>query len=439
MNIYLFQIKKLSIKFNCQECNLLSSKNFLPLFITQFCGAFNDNLFKLSILTLISYQLSTSQVQSEHYQLIANFLYIVPFFLFSAIAGQLSDRYDKALIIQIIKCCELILMIFGIIAIVQHSIFLMFIVLTGMGLHSTFFSPVKYAILPDLLRRKDLLSATALIESSTFFAILFGNIVGAVANGHNMDHFILGGFMLSFIAIFGLSSSLFIPKILPQVDNVCDLHIWRVTKNMLLNVIHDRIMLIDVLLIAWNWLMGSVLLTKLPDYIHYILQASPAVFALFLTLLAIGIMLGSLTISHILNGRIVLRYVPLAMLLTSVVLLDLYFATKAIPLSLKLISFHDFLFSLKYFHVLCDFLILSFSSGLYIVPLYTYLQANADPKKRSQVIATNNIITAFGMILGSVMIGVMLKLNISIMHVFLLLSLMNIIIAISCVKQLKQH
>ena len=162
---------------------LLKERRFLPLFLTQFFGAFNDNAFKLAMLTMISYHLSHSQAQSEYYQALAGALFILPFFLFSATSGQLVDKYDKALMTRLVKVFEVILMIMGSFAFYQGNIFFMMLTLTGMGIHSAFFGPIKYAILPDHLPKQDILRATGLIEASTFLAILLGTTLGTLAIG----------------------------------------------------------------------------------------------------------------------------------------------------------------------------------------------------------------------------------------------------------------
>ena len=273
-----------------QECNLLKKRTFFPLFLTQFCGAFNDNAFKLSMLTLISYYLTQSQSASEYYQVIASALFIFPFFIFSATAGQLADKFDKARLTQIIKFSELLLMLTGSFALLQGNIVIMMLVLTGMGLHSTFFGPIKYAILPDHLLQDQLLPATALIEASTFIAILLGTTLGALVIGSAAKAPVYSIVMINGFAMIGLVASFFIPKAPSKSPELkIDWQIWRSTKAMLKNTLNNRKILPVVLAISWFWLMGAVLLTKLPDYVHYVLNADTTVFALFLALFSIGI------------------------------------------------------------------------------------------------------------------------------------------------------
>ena len=212
---------------------LLKKRIFLPFFLTQFFGAFNDNAFKLAMLTLISYHLTHDQAQSEFYQAIAGALFITPFFLLSATAGQLADKYDKALMTRVIKVLEVFLMIIGSFSLYLGNIFLMMMTLTGLGVHSTFFGPIKYAILPDHLQKKDLLGATGLIDASTFIAILLGTTMGSLSIGANNHRPYIAVFLTVIIALVGFTSSLFIPRAPSASKDIkIDLQIWRVTYKM---------------------------------------------------------------------------------------------------------------------------------------------------------------------------------------------------------------
>ena len=190
--------------------NLLKKRAFLPLFLTQFFGAFNDNAFKFAMLTLISYHLAQSQEQSEHYQAIAGILFFMPFFFFSATAGQLADKYNKANITRVIKVFEVLLVSIGGLAFYLGNTWLLMVTLTGLGIHSTFFGPIKYAILPDLLPQQQLLGATALIEASTFLAILLGTLSGTLSIGGIKAGSMYAIVLTGGVALFGLTASLFI-------------------------------------------------------------------------------------------------------------------------------------------------------------------------------------------------------------------------------------
>lgn len=410
---------------------LLKQKTFLPLFLTQFFGAFNDNAFKLSMLTLISYHLSSSQLQSEHYQAIAGILFTVPYFLFSATAGQLADKYDKAVLSRFVKVFELLLMVLGGFALHRGSVVMMMMTLTGMGIHSTFFGPIKYAILPDHLPRRQLLNATALIEASTFMAILLGTTLGALAIGTSRTNVSYAVFMTNLVAVSGLVASMFIPPAPGKIRGlVIDWNMIRATRNLLNDVITNRTLFPAILAISWFWLIGAVILTKLPDYTHFVLQADTSVFALLLALFSIGIALGSLAISRLLQGNITLRYVPITMLFLSVFALDIYWATPVAQRDDSLLTLLPFLVKSSNWRITLDFFLFSFCGGLFVVPLYTFLQVSSEEGKRARIIAANNICNAVFMVIGCLIVILMLKLKIDIGLVFLILAVINAIASV---------
>lgn len=408
---------------------LLRERRFLPLFLTQFFGAFNDNAFKLSMLTLISYQLSHSQGQSEQYQAISGGLFTLPFFLFSATSGQLADKFDKATLARLVKVFEVLLMLLGGYALYNGNIPLMLLTLTGMGTHSTFFGPIKYAILPDHLPRQILLGATGLIEASTFLAILLGTTLGTLAAGGGRVEIAIG--MTLGASLLGLLASLFIPKApSSSLDLKIDLHIWRATMTMLRSMARQPHILIAILAISWFWLIGAVLLTKLPDFTHYVLNASNTVFALFLALFSVGIGFGSLMVNRLMGGRVTLSYIPYLMMALSVFAFDLYWASPTLPVTGDLLSLPRFFAEFNHWRISFDLFMLSFSAGLFVVPLYTFLQVSSPIDERARTIATNNIYNALFMVLGSVLVMVLLYLRVSIPQVFLVIAVLNIVVAL---------
>jgi MFS family permease len=411
---------------------LLKERAFLPLFLTQFFSAFNDNAFKLAMLTLISYHLGYTQTESEYYQALAGALFIIPFFLFSATAGQLADKYNKAVLSRYVKIFEVLLMILGGVALYQGSVFLMMSTLTGMGIHATFFGPIKYAILPDHLPAKYLLSATALIEASTFMAVLLGTTMGTLAIGNSKTNVIYAILMTNFVALFGLLSSFFIPDAFGKLKFLTiDWNVFRATKVLIKDVAVNKVIFPSILAISWFWFIGAVILTKLPDYTHFVLNANASVFALFLALFSIGIALGSFLISQLMRGAITLKYVPLSMLTLSIFALDIYLATPSYSSEKTLMNLGQFLSSFNNIRITADFFLFSCIGGLFVVPLYTYLQVSSEEGKRARIIAANNIYNALFMVIGSVMIMVMLKFTENIAIIFLLLAILNAIASLS--------
>ncbi|QBR84054.1 MFS transporter [Legionella israelensis] len=412
---------------------LLRKQHFLPLFLTQFFGAFNDNAFKLAMLTLISYNLSHSQVQSERYQAIAGALFTLPFFLFSATAGQIADKLDKAKMSRYLKGFELLLMMIGGMGLYFGHIALLMITLTGMGIHSSFFGPIKYAILPDHLPKSSLLGATGLIESSTFLAILLGTTLGTLAIGTDKGSTYLAILLTNFAAVAGLTSSFFIPKAPPHTENdfKIDWNILRATFVMLKEVKEQSDLFVPILTISWFWLIGVVVLTKLPDYTHYVLNADNIVFALFLALFSVGIGIGSLLINRLLSGRVSLYYVPLSIFILSCFAFDLYLASSVTEEKTSMYSIINFFFSFRHWRISFDLLMLAVSAGLFVVPLYTHLQVFSRAGSRARTIAANNIYNALFMVVGTLLVMFLIYLNLSIPEVFLILSILNAIVAFS--------
>lgn len=409
---------------------LLKERKFLPLFLTQFFGAFNDNAFKLAMLTLISYRLTDSQAQSEFYQALASALFIIPFFIFSSVSGQVADKYDKAILTRLIKIFEVLLIIIGGVGLYSSSISLMMMTLTGMGIHSAFFGPIKYAILPDHLLEKELLVATGLIEGSTFLAILLGTTLGTLSIGINSTIPYLAIFMTLVAAFLGLFASIFIPSAPSNVENLkVDIHLWRATLAMLKQANKAPGLFVAILTISWFWLVGAVLLTKLPDYCHYVLGANTSVFALFLALFSIGIALGSVGINLVLKGKITLALVPPAMLAFTVFIFDIYWASPTLN-SESFLSFISFFTYFRHWRIAFDLLMLGICGGLFIVPLYTYLQIASPADARARTIAANNIYNSLFMVLGTGIVMLLLHLHSTIPGVFLLFSILNAIVAV---------
>ena len=405
---------------------LLRKRTYLPLFLTQFFGAFNDNAFKFAMLTLISYHLSESQEQSESYQAIAGILFFIPFFFFSATAGQLADKFNKAKLTRVIKSFEVVLVSIGGLAFYLGNTWLLMATLTGMGIHSTFFGPIKYAILPDLLPQQQLLGATALIEASTFLAILLGTLSGTLSIGGARTGSIYAIILTGGVALAGLVASLYIlPAQSMATDLRVDWNIWRATNQMIKKVMINKRIAPAIFAISWFWLIGAVMLTKLPDYTNYVLRADASVFAVFLASFSIGIALGSMAINRLLAGQITLHYVPHAMLLLTLFAIDLYWASPVAVSSVPLQSVTQFFTLFDHWRIAIDLFLLAFSGGLFVVPLYTYLQVVSNTSMRSRTIAVNNIMNALFMVFGTCFVMLLLHFHVAIVDVFLILAILN--------------
>lgn len=386
---------------------LLIKKRFWPIFICQFIQALNDNIYKLGMLTLISFQITSSAEASSYYQSVGAALFILPFIIFSSLAGELSDKYNKVSLIKIIKFVEIILMMIGSLALWQHHISLMMLILFGMGTHSAFFGPLKYAILPEHLKHDELITGNALIEGSTFIAILCGTIIGTACTGNELH--LKQGLTLLSILLISLSSLAFItsfkiPKTKLDLKHTHKISFnlfkssWLLSKKTLTNSSLNG----AVLAISWFWLLGGIVLAELPSLVKYSLHGSSSILSLLLALFSIGVAMGSIVIEKFLKGAISQKYFKFGLIGMSIGLLDLALASASFSnMHLGLLNLNNLFASSHALRCCFDVFLISFCGGVMTVPLYAALQANSKTHQRARTIAANNIINSLFMIVGS--------------------------------------
>jgi acyl-[acyl-carrier-protein]-phospholipid O-acyltransferase/long-chain-fatty-acid--[acyl-carrier-protein] ligase len=400
---------------------LLKLRKFLPFFLTQFLGALNDNVLKLSVLTLIAFHLVHGAEQNQMYQALGAGLFTLPFFLFSAIAGQWADKYDKAILMRYIKGSEVFLMLLGGIGIYLENIPWMMTIIFFIGVHSAFFGPLKYGILPEHLQEKELLAGNGFVDAATFIAILVGTLLGSLLipqeavflkNGLKFVCFTLVG-----IALLGLISSFFIPstKKNSRAKNI-DLNIFRSTYFLFKASKKYPPVFSAILGISWFWFLGATLLTEFPSYVQYTLNADKSVFTLFLALFSIGIAVGSLLVNRCLKGRISTQYAFIAALLMSLFIMDLSFNSQ-----------HFLLLDRgRELRICVDLFLLSVCGGMYITPLYAVIQKHSPSQWCSRMIAVNNIMNSAFMVASAIWVAVLALCEINITTIFLSLIIGNI-------------
>ena len=414
------------------QLSLLKTKRFLPLFLTQFLGAFNDNFFKNALVILITFTLlHTTQLNTEVLVTIAAGIFIVPFFLFSATAGQLADKFDKALLIRYTKILEIVLMLLAVIGFYSQNIFLLITVLFLIGTQASFFGPIKYSILPDHLTAEELIPANALLESGTYFAILLGTLLGGVLIMLHSGTLLVAMVLMS-LAVLGFMSSLWIPKAKAALPSLkIQFNIVRETRAIIRHTLQNRNLAIAILGISWFWLVGATYLSQFPTYVRDVLGAGSSIVTLFLTFFTAGIGLGSLYCNRLLKGRIHATYVPLAALGMTLFAIDLVLASQHIVIKpTHLLTLGQFLSHLQNWHVLLDLSLLSACGGMYVVPLYAILQHESDATYRSRTIACNNIINALFMVAATIITSIMLFVHFSVTDIFVLVALANVVVAI---------
>lgn len=398
--------------------SILKSRKFLPLFLTQFLGAFNDNLFKNALVALITFTLVTADGQDGSGILVtaAAGVFILPFFLFSAMAGQLADKYDRGMIARYVKIAEIGMMILASIGFILHSIPVLMVVLFLVGTHSAFFGPVKYAILPQHLDGKDLLAGNAYVEAGTFLAILAGTIAGGLLVMVEGSGTIIISLALVAVSVMGYFTSRFIPSAPgPSPEIVINKNIWAETVRILKSTQEDHKTYRAMLAISWFWFVGATYLSQFPTFAKQYLGGDVHTLTLLLTLFSIGIGTGSVLCNKLLKGRVATTYVPLAAIGMAIFGVDLYFAAAAGSLT---------------FRATFDIFMVAVSGGLFAVPLYAYIQKRADQARLARLIAGLNIMNAIFMVTSAIMTVLLLKLSFTIPEIFLGMALLNILMAI---------
>lgn len=404
--------------------HLLQTRRFLPMFLTQFFGALNDNIYKQALLLVITYGwISQQNMAVSTLNNLAGLLFILPYFIFSATAGQLADKYERARLIRGIKLLEIVIMLLGSVGFLLGNLGLLFIALFLMGTHSTFFGPIKYAILPEILKPNELVSGNALFQSGTSLAILFGMILGGSVISASQGNMFWISFTVVGIACLGYFSSRFISK-----QNIAAPHIkvdWNFFRTSWQTLKYAKSLPIIFCVLlgnSWYWFYGATYLTQIPQLTQQNLHASENVVSLLLTLFSVGIGVGSMLCRKWGGASVSIKMVPFGAVGLTVFALYLAASLMFVPEpSGTLLGVHDmFTRGWVYYHVMLAVTFLGISGGFYIVPLYTLMQAYSPRSHRARVVAANNILNAIFMVssaIFSIFILSILQIDIKILFV----------------------
>jgi hypothetical protein len=419
---------------NVSETNqfsLLRQRRFAPFFLTQFLGAFNDNIFRNGLVILITFQgVHIAGMDAQLLTNVAGALFILPFFLFSASAGQIADKYEKSLLIRRIKLLEVVLMVLAAFAFVAESYTTLLFVLFLMGLQSTLFGPVKYAYLPQQLATSELVGGNALVESGTYMAIILGLMAGGIAVAIDQGHHVILSVCLIVIALCGYVASRGIPLTRAvDPDLVMNWNAWTETWRIVGFAHERRSVFLSILGISWFWFFGSALTFQVPTYTLGILSGSEEVTTVLLVAFAVGVGAGSLACEKMSAHRIELGLVPFGSIGLSVFAIDLYFAQPS-PHPVLLHSVGEFFARPGSWRVLMDLALLGAFGGLYSVPLYAMVQERAERQHLSRIIAANNILNALFMVAAAALAISLLKAGVSIPQFFLVLAALNAVVAL---------
>ena len=413
------------------QFSLLRQKRFAPFFFTQFLGAANDNLFKFAFTVLVTFQLQVSWLDAKVAGLVIGALFILPFVLFSATAGQWADKHDKAFIMRSVKLMEVGIMGLAAVGFWFNHVALLLGCVFLMGLHSTFFGPVKYAYLPQHLREQELTGGNGLVEMGTFVAILLGNLGGGLLMGipEVGTHWVAGACFA--VALLGWVTARGIPAS-PSSDP--DLQVnWNPLSETWRNLrlAHQYPSVFRSLLgISWMWFFGAVFLAQFPSFARDVLHGNEQVASLLLVVFSIGIAVGSLLCETFSHRHVEIGLVPMGAVGMTVFAFDLYLASSGLPAlgEAPLLTAAEFVARPAHWRVMADLALLAFSAGLYSVPMYALIQLRTQPSHRARIIAANNILNALFMIVSSLLAGALLGAGFSVPEVFGATALLNVLV-----------
>ena len=417
-----------------QQTALLRSSRFLPLFVTQFLGALNDNVLKNAMVVLLTFHAAQwSALAPEVLANLAAGIFILPFFLFSATAGQLADKFDKAIIARWVKGLEILIVLIAGLGFLLQSLAVLLSALCLLGLHSTIFGPVKYAILPQHLHEDELVGGNALIEAGTFVAILIGTLLGGLLAGlaAAAQWITLAGLTLAGV---GLLAAWKIPTAAaPAPQLKINFNLFAETWRNIGFARENRTVFLSIMGISWFWLYGALFIAQFPAYTKNTLGGSETAVTLLLAVFTLGIGCGSMLCERLSAKQVELGLVPFGSIGLTLFGLDLALASPASPLghglgAMQLLQFHTT------WRLLIDLLLLGIFGGFFIVPLYALVQQRAEPKLRARIIAANNIFNALFMVVGALAAAGLLASGLDIPMLFAVAALCNAVVALFIYK-----
>jgi MFS family permease len=412
------------------QFQLMNERRFRPFFFTQFFGAFNDNVFKTALITLIAFhQSSLTSLDGDMLTTLLPGLFILPFFVFSATAGQLADKFEKARIFRTVKACEIGIMLFASLGFFLHNLPMLIAALIMMGIHSAFFGPVKYSYMPQHLSESELIGGNAMVEMGSFVAILLGQVLGAwLASQEHYEWLVSLGVLM--VALAGYVSSRGIPH---SPEAAPDLKInWNpitATGQNLALAWKNQPIWVTLLGISWFWFFGATLLAQFPNFAKHVLNGGESVFILLLSVFSVGIGAGSLMCEKWSGGTVKRRLVVMGSVGMSVFGFDLYWTSQPLLMNHATAITHtlpSFLAQATHWHLLLDVMLLGFCGGLYIVPLYVIVQTRTEKREQSRMIAANNILNALFMVASAGFSMLVLGQGYSIPELFMVTASINL-------------
>ncbi|MGP9556859.1 MFS transporter [Psychrobacter sp. AOP7-A1-24] len=426
------------------QFQLFKRRRFSAMFFTQFLGAFNDNVFKQALILMLTYTAASKLgVEVSILNNLAAMLFILPYFLFSALAGQIADKYEKSKLTQFIKLLELVIMTVAAVGFVFEWYALLFVALFLMGTHSTFFGPIKYAYLPQAMKEDELVGANGLFQMGTSLAILVGMIVAGVLTQLSQSLYWISATVLV-VAVLGYLAARYIPN-MPAMQPNLKIN-WNIITTSLATVryLYSLPFLFCIILgNSWFWFYGATFLTQVPEFSKVILLGDESVVIFLLTLFSVGVSIGSVMCKTLTKNKVSLHLLPFGIAGLSIFAIDLYFSLSGLDINVNndtLLGISDLFNISGSWRVFADLFLLGFSGGLYIVPLYASMQAYAPKSHRARIVGANNIFNAIFMVTSAIFAIVILNtLGFTLPQLFLVTGLLNIVFGTFLYIKLNKH
>lgn len=416
--------------------NLLTSRRFLPLFITQILGALNDNILRSAIVIFINFRLVSDASAASYWNIIATAMFILPTLLFSSIAGELADKYKKVVIIRLVKFFEILIVLFTCSLLLSGHVTPVLLVgcIFLMGTHAAVFSPAKFAYLPEYLESDALLPANGLIEASTSAAIALGAAIGYLVSAEQTGTTNVVSIMLP-IALIGWLSSLLIPSHKAQnPEQKLHFNFIVSTLRQIDLAASNRQIWLPILGIAWFWVVGMIYMANLANFVQFTLHYNAYVVGFLNTVFTIGIGVGSLFASKLSHGKLHTRFIPISLMGISITGLHLVAFSAPSHAHEGLGTLMQFCTDTSQYAVIIDFFIISFFSGLYVVPLYALLQKNSPIEQCAQIVAASNVISALMMICANIILFLLTVLGSSVAQLFFFTAIINLVLSMYLTK-----
>ena len=426
------------------QFQLLNEQRFRPFFFTQFLGAFNDNVFKTALITLVAFHTAgLTKLDGSMLATLLPGLFILPFFLFSATAGQIADKFEKSKLIRLIKVFEIWIMLFASAGFFLHNIWLLATALFMMGMHSTIFGPVKYSYLPQHLKEHELIGGNGMIEMGSFVAILLGQVLGAWLSMQS-HHELFTSVTVIVIGVLGYFTSRGIPNTPAAEANL------KINWNPITETLHNvkliwaqQAIWVAIVAISWFWFYGATLLAQFPNLAKNVLHGDESLFILLLSVFSIGIGIGSLLCEKLSKGKVELGLVVFGAIGLSIFGIDLYASSTSIHAASGgavvgeiMVNYKSFISTLSHWRLLVDIALIGLFGGFYIVPLYVLIQTRSDKNYQSRVIAANNIMNALFMVASAGFSVFIFNQGFTIPQLFLATALLNmLVVSYLCFRQ----